>query len=329
MKNEDKKRKSIDCFISMPFTDEFDDVHIGILNVNQYIKEYIIDFVRLDIIAYEHRRIEENVLKNIDHSHLLVADISRYPESAHPNVSVMHEIGYACGKNIPFILIGNIGSQKILPSNLKGSIVTEYDPKNDNELKDFSHRLAQQFEKTIREEVLNTVRGQFQAEVFSERHRINIPALIENTERRIYILTTNLAYTYTYLKESIEKALNKNDKNPTFKVEILTMDPESDVANARAVQLGRPIRQYRDELRSSLDKMRRTFGESPRVEIATYRSLPTQMTFILDSVVVTAVVSIGQQSREGIHFVLGKTPLDPFLSHFRVLKTLAIANLSS
>ena len=330
MSNKNKKARPIECFISMPFSEEFDDVYTeGLLNINDHIKEYFVDFVRLDKNAYDQRRIEENVLKNIGHSNLLVADISRYPDSPQPNVSVMHEIGYACGKGIPFILIGKLGTHKKLPSNLKGSIVTEYDTEKDKELKDFSHRLAKQFSKTIKEEVLTTVRGQFQAEVFSERYKINIPLLIENASRRIYILTTNLNYTFTSLRESIQSAINENDGN--LKIELLTMDPESDVANARAMQLGRPIRQYRDELRSSLDNMRNEFGSSPSVEIITYRSLPTQMTFIIDDTVVTAIVSLGHQSREGIHLVLAKTPegVEPFLSHFRVLKTLAVANSSA
>jgi len=161
-----------------------------------------------------------------------------------------------------------------------------------------------------------------------ERGRLNLPALLENSKKRIMILTTNLNYTFTNLADPIEKSLKLNADNPGFKVEILTMDPESDVATARAVQLGRKIRAYRDELRSSLDGVIKKFEKYPEVEIVTYDYLPTQMTFIIDRTVITAVVSLGQQSREGVHFVLDEqsNATEPFLSHFRVLKTLARAS---
>jgi hypothetical protein len=166
-------------------------------------------------------------------------------------------------------------------------------------------------------------------ECFLERQEIGLPQLIAKAKRHVYILTTNLDWASRFLTEPIKTALETNRNNPGFKVEILTMDPEGDVTNARAVQLGRTIRQYRNELRESLDAVRSAFATDLRVEIVTYRTLPTQMTFIVDDKVITGIVSLAQQSREGVHFLLNKVPevAGSFLAHFRALKTLAMANL--
>lgn len=316
------------CFISMPFSAEFDEIFLqGISSVPELLPQYDLDLIRLDKEAYSRRHIEENVLNRIDAANVLLADITPHKDSAQPNVSVMHEIGYACGKKIPFILIGQSGTHRALPANLKGSLVVEYQS-NDRDFKNFARKVAQQLSKTIEEEVLDQIRGEFRVECFTARHKINLPYLIAKASQKICILTTNLDYTLRHLRTPITQALENNKQNSAFKIEILTMDPESDVANARAVQLGRTVREYRNELRKSLDDMREAFGLSSGVEIVTYRSLPTLMIYVVDDVVIVATVSLGQQSREGVHFVIKNFPTvaEPFLAHFRVLKTLAVAN---
>jgi len=312
----------------MPFSQNFDAVYQdGIQLAARFIKNYDLNWIRLDEEAYKQRVIEENVLRNIDNSDLLIADISRYPDKDIPNVSVMHEIGYACGRDIPFILIGQEGTHKNLPSNLKGSILVMYKSDSEAALKDFSRRLGKQITKIIKDEVLPRLRGGFQVEGFSARRNINISNLIERANQHVRILTTNLSYTSLFLKDAISRALSNNTDNPAFKVEILAMDPESDVANWRARQLGEPsTRKYRDLLRKSLDDMRDTFGDYPNVDITTYSSLPTQMTFIVDNTVIIAVVSLGLQSREGIHFVMKSITREaaPFVNHFVLLKQAAV-----
>lgn len=309
----------------MPFSEDFDTIYnYGLQNLQDHVKGATLHLIRLDKQAYRKRRIEENVLRHIDTSDLLLADITRHPVSGQPNISVMHEIGYAQGRRTPVILIGQKGSHENLPANLKGSFVQEYDPTDEN-LTRFSRDLARQLEEVIRTRVLLRPRGDFQVECFTARHKIHLDRMMANATSRINILTTNLNYTASFLKNALREAVSANHNNPTFKVEILTMDPESDVANARALQLGRPIRHYRDELRRSLDEIRDLFSGAPQVEIATHRTLPTQMTFVIDGTVVTGIVSLGQQSREGIHFVLYDLPgaANDFLAHFRSLKTLA------
>lgn len=125
---QNENQKYFECFVSMPYNQDFDDVFLsGISNINDHLANFKLDLIRLDKEAYTRRHIEENVLRHIDVMDMLLADITRYKEALQPNVSVMHEIGYACGKGIPFILIGKKDTHKSLPSNLKGSLVVEYD----------------------------------------------------------------------------------------------------------------------------------------------------------------------------------------------------------
>ncbi|NOZ52235.1 MAG: hypothetical protein GXP08_03675 [Gammaproteobacteria bacterium] len=319
---------SFTCFVSMPFDESFDNIFLnGLILSNEYMSNYSIDFVRLDKQAYEQRRIEQNVLTSIDRSDFVIADISKYPDSPHANVSVMHEVGYACGKDIPFLLIGKKDTFKKVPSNLQGSLLVEYNNENDVELKQFAQKLAIQLEELITTSVRTRVRGQFRAEGFNDREKIGISELISSAKRRVYILTTNLDYTNTYLKPSLEAALKNNEQNPTFKIEILTIDPESEVTNARAAQLGTPVRKYRDLMRESLEAMGEAFGENKKVDIHAYKEFPTQKTFMIDDTIITSISALGLQSREGTHYVMNNSheATESFMSHFKTLKMLAVA----
>jgi hypothetical protein len=69
------------------------------------------------------------------------------------------------------------------------------------------------------------------------------------------------------------------------------------------------------------------FHREPKVEIVTYKSLPTQITFIIDSVIITSSISFGQQARGNLHFVLNaekERASEAFLSHFRSIKALSV-----
>ncbi len=319
----------IRCFVSMPFDQQWDDLWFkGIQNCSDRLKDYQIDFKRADREPYVQRQLEFNVLKKIDETHLLIADVSEVANSKLPNPSVMHEIGYAAGRDIPVIILGIKGSHKNLPANLSGSILIEYEL---TKLDKFIGELTQQLNETIESEIISKVKGDFAVQCFTSRNRIGIPSLIENANSRIQIVTTNLQFIQTNLKGSLDKALEKNKDNPEFKVEILAMDPEADTTVARSAQLGRRTRQYRDELRESLDAIQKAYEGNTKVDIVTYKSLPTQITFIIDDTVITSVISFGQLARGNIHFVLDanrqKVP-ESFLAHFSSVRALSVQSSS-
>lgn len=316
----------ITCFVSIPFAEKFDRIWAkGVLDCSKKVPGYDINFIRLDREPFSRRIIEYNVLDHIEVSDLLLADISPDDKTNISNPSVMHEIGYATGKNIPIILIGAHGTHNNLPANLRGSLLVEYDLDN---IEKFTIELIDQLSEIINKQIMLQPRGDYTVQCFTERDSIGIPALIERAIYRVQIITTNLEYIDTNLKVAIHKALECNKNNPQFKVEILTMDPEGDTTSARAAQLGRKARQYRDELRQSLDTMREAFAQQPKVEIVTYTSLPTQITFIIDNILITSVISFGQQSRANLHFVLEdnrKRASESFIAHFRAMKALAVS----
>src|SRR3972149_4321008 len=186
--------REFDCFVSMPFNSEFDFVYDeSISKINLFLEnKYILHLTRLDKQAYSRRKIEDNVLRNIDLCDLLIADISAHQATNLPNVSVMHEIGYATGRKRPFILIGKKGTHDGLPANLKGSLIIEYDRLTDPVLQDFTTQLGKQVISVIDEQVLSSLHGEHMVHCFEERPHAGLVQLIENATHRVYILTTNL-----------------------------------------------------------------------------------------------------------------------------------------
>jgi nucleoside 2-deoxyribosyltransferase len=144
-------------------------------------------FFRADREAYSKRIIEHNVLNGIDKSEILVADISPEEKSGVPNPSVMHEIGYAVGRDIPVILIGKNGSHEKSPANLRGSILIDYDFEK---MDKFIGELSDQIEKTLKDYLIENIRGDYSVQCFTERDSIGIYELVENSSRRVQIITT-------------------------------------------------------------------------------------------------------------------------------------------
>lgn len=186
--------------------------------------------------------------------------------------------------------------------------------------------------------------GEFQVEGYKQRRRVDLPYMMRNARYRIHILTTNLQYIVDRLIPSIEYAIKKNGTgvfeesgcssfhdyaspgNPSFKVDIQTMDPESIVTNARAKQLNENVASYRDSLRSSLEKVRIFANEyNGTVEVGTYVTLPTLILFLVDDTVVFSAPFPSTKSRLTPHFVITSddVAIHQFLSYFFSVKSQA------
>jgi hypothetical protein len=312
---------------------------------------------RLDNAPFIAQNIQKNVLRSIKKSHLLVADISSQyekigesdtnemaekpkPKVESPNPSVMHEIGFATALGIPIFLIGKRGSSKHLPANLKGFLVSEYDKEelietDANDTNEFSNNLAETITNVIDKAGAPLTPGDFPVEGYRLRRTVDLPYLIRNSKYRVYVLTTNIEYVLERLLEAIKYALDlniskhpdsKEPLNKSFKVDILTMDPESIVTNARAKQLSVNVAKFRDILRESLDKIKQFSNEYPNnVEIATYVSLPTLIMFVIDDMIVCSVPFPSQQSRLVPHFVIAHddVTIQQFISYFFSVKSQA------
>jgi hypothetical protein len=314
---------------------------------------------RLDNAPFIAQNIQLNVLSSIKKSHLLVADISSQyvkiekndiiesdkktkpkPKVKSPNPSVMHEIGFATALGIPIFLIGKRGSSKHLPANLKGFLVSEYDKKelvetDINYTNEFSNNLAETITNVIDKAGAPLTPGDFTVEGYRLRRTVDLPYLIRNSKYRVYVLTTNIEYVNERLLEAVKYALDSNitqhpgsnePLNKSFKVDILTMDPESIVTNARAKQLSVNVAKFRDILRESLESIKKFSKEYPNnVEIATYVSLPTLIMFVIDDMIVCSVPFPSQQSRLVPHFVIAHddVTIQQFISYFFSVKSQA------
>lgn len=312
---------------------------------------------RLDNAPFIAQNIQRNVLSSIKKSHLMVADISSQyerieendnkinemvkgtePKVKSPNPSVMHEIGFATAIGIPIFLIGKRGSSEHLPANLKGFLVSEYDKLDETETIDtneFSNHLAETITNVIDKAGAPLTPGDFTVEGYRLRRAVDLPYLIRNAKYRVYVLTTNMEYVNERLLEPIRYAINLNTSkhpdsneplNKSFKVDILTMDPESIVTNARAKQLSINVAKFRDILRVSLDNITKLSSDYPHnVEIATYVSLPTLIMFVIDDMIVCSVPFPSQQSRLVPHFVIAHddVTIQQFISYFFSVKSQA------
>lgn len=177
--------------------------------------------------------------------------------------------------------------------------------------------------------------GDFTVEGYRLRRTVDLPYLIRNAKYRVYVLTTNMEYVNERLLEPIKYALDLNiykhpdsnePLNKSFKVDILTMDPESIVTNARAKQLSVNVAKFRDILRESLNSIIKLSSEYPNnVEIATYVSLPTLIMFVIDDMIVCSVPFPSQQSRLVPHFVIAHddVTIQQFISYFFSVKSQA------
>lgn len=142
--------------------------------------------------------------------------------------------------------------------------------------------------------------------VYSSRDGADFSTVFSNAYRRIRILTTNLQGLVKHISD-IKDAL-KNSKlslaesGERLKVEILTLDPESEFVNARGKLIGREISEFRKEMKDSLKRFRddlisNSTEPDGNVNIRIYREFPTQITYIVDEFVYSFVVSVNHQSR--------------------------------
>jgi hypothetical protein len=168
---------------------------------------------------------------------------------------------------------------------------------------------------------------EYTCKVFASRKEANFSAAFASAKKRIRILTTNLQG----LLEHVEDILWAVKKNPKIKIEILTLDPESEFVNARGTLIGKEIAEFRQEMKNSLnncvDQLIKNGKAKNQVLIRIYREFPTQITYIIDENVYSSVVSVNHQSRHNIVFKIDKNKKgveNSFLQHWDTIWARAI-----
>jgi hypothetical protein len=156
---------------------------------------------------------------------------------------------------------------------------------------------------------------------YPSRDSVDLPDLISKARKQVDILTTNMQFflssPFDTEPHPLAKALNNGAT-----VRVVTMDPESVIAEYRAKQLvrGQDVPGYRRELRNGIIEFFNRYGEHPDFHIHIYNDLPLQITTRVDNTIVTSVVTIGERARKRIQirFALHDEGVpESFVGHFQ------------
>ena len=278
------------CFVMMPFGNQWsDDLFSAIKSAAAMISEHTIKVDRADLgQPLDISTLERHITQHIEKADFGIAEISDH------NPNVMLEVGLTIARDKPVILMVRKGCGA--PVNLRGGYWFEYELEK---LASIPSRLAQFIAGAIDQVQASEVRPEYWAKVYSKRDHTPLARTIQEAKKRILIHTTNLDWLIT--SDTLNAIIKKIDECSSVQVRILVLEPESDFAADRARQLALDVREFRTQLRASLDYVKKAlapFGE--RCKIATYSEFPTQIVLIVDGMVFCGVVSANRRARENV-----------------------------
>ncbi len=316
-KNSEDFDKIFEVFVSMPYGKDdkskiyWNKFYKCLNDMKQLFdgRGYTVNFIRAKETPSA-LMLKESVKTLIDRCHICLAVITGL------NPNVFWEVGYAESRGKPTIFLVEedvseaYSSPVLVAEALKelynGNIFEKTDP-DQRIILDFQQKLLRFFDIGIK-----VVRGQEkpppQYRILNDRQEAQLPETIINANKTIDLITTNLSY-YANLEKFVSEYDGKEDYafDPPVKrnvrVRILTLNPESIIAEYRAKQLGREheVAEYREELRKAARFFYHRYMNNKNVNIRIYDDLPSQITLIVDRKVITSFVSRGQQARFNIH----------------------------
>jgi nucleoside 2-deoxyribosyltransferase len=247
------------------------------------------------------------------------------------NPNVLWELGYAEAIGKPIVVLADNNDLRRLPILAGLPNVCVYDHKLVQRVKSkdapqvlpliargLVQHIAQASEEAKRGPVgLHGSRARF----YPSRDGVDLPAMISTAQKQVDILTTNLEYFLSKKFNREPHPIATALKNGAT-VRIVTMDPESVIAEYRARQLvrGQDVPGYRRELRSGIIEFYERFGGSTDFHLHTYNDLPLQITTRVDHTIITSVVTIGEKARKRIQIQFNlhdEGVTESFVSHFQ------------
>lgn len=286
--------------------------------------------------AWESLNLKTNVMRGIENSTFIicvlttgVSDGSSGLRLSNPNV--LWELGYAEALEKPIVVLADDPSLSQLPI-LTGSpnvctydhtVVKESKVKNAKDsLKHIAKNLVPYIQIASQEAQKGYRSGKkTNAIAYPKRDSINLVEMISNATNQVDILTTNSSY---FLFDKL-----KGNKNPFHEalsngasVRIVTMDPESVIAEYRAKQLMKEqdIPGYRKELRDGIIELFQYFRNYEQFHLHIYNDLPLQITFRIDDTIITSVVTRGERARKRLQIqfsLYDEGVTESFVSHFQ------------
>ena len=191
--------------------------------------------------------------------------------------------------------------------------------------------IARNLRDHVRLAIVNAAEGQrsrtwVNAIAYSNRDVVPLGDMIARARRTVELLTTNLHYYYSRSFYTGPKALHPFELalRKGVRVNVVTMDPESLIAEYRGKQLyrGADIPGYRKELRDGIRLFYELYKKYSNFSMHLYSDLPLQITIRVDETVLTSVVTRGTRARNRIQmqFDLSYAPVtESFVTHFQAV----------
>ena len=246
------------------------------------------------------------------------------------NPNVLWELGYADALNKPIIVMADDPSLAQLPILAGFPNVCIYNHKvvQETKVKDapdglnhIAKNLVPYVLQASNEARMGIRDHRTRAIAYANRDAVDLVSMISNARNQVDILTTNLNYfLFDKLKSNcspFREALNHGAS-----VRIVTMNPESVIAEYRAKQLirGQDIPGYRRELRNGIVTLFNLFEEHPQFHLHVYDDLPLQITFRIDENIITSIATRGERARKRIQIkfsLYDEGVTESFVSHFQ------------
>ncbi len=309
------------CLVSMPFGEEWtDQVYRKIETIMESMR---VKIFTVDRTEREDLDILKDVAAQIRSADIVIADVTGR------NANVYLEIGYALANEKPILYVTQNKSDV---SSLVSQSLYHCYTLSQGGLDDLARFLLLRIREVLdrlrieqeRLELEIASKPIYQAQCFKDRSLVNLESFFAEAGDRIDILTTNLSWLCEKIKGSDESYLDTImaalKLRCSLKVRILTLDPQSELAERRGRQLGFSPENFRNQLCSARDEVKsRGAAYSGRFEGRIYRELPTQITFRVDEKVFTCVVGQPRQSRfyPVIEFHIANPGVEEgFVSHF-------------
>jgi nucleoside 2-deoxyribosyltransferase len=289
-------RNRLSCFVIMPFSPAADRIfRNAILPALDRVDAADILPLRADTMGSVEITLPARVTAAIEAADFCIVDVS----GSNPNV--MFELGFATATRKPVVLISRVADERA-PTNIASLKLLTYDPER---LEEFAAALAETVsnivESTDRSNRLITTSA-FSVDLLEETHAL--AWLAQSSEFTL----SALVGSPRLLAERILPLARDEAGERSLVVRIVCADPEGEFARIRAVDSGRPIHEYRQDLWRALHHLEATVRDRPhmRVELRlTQRILGTSI-YLSDSVALVLPYLLAGVSRETAGIVLMK-----------------------
>ncbi|MCP3963425.1 MAG: hypothetical protein GY719_36780 [bacterium] len=246
------------------------------------------------------------------------------------NENALLEVGAAYALQIPVIPVSN----EKLPADIGGILYVNLKPDSfdkDEVKEEFQEDLAGRLQEATWQ-LEHVLAQHFIAYGHANRKDVDFYSLVSRVEARIWVLTTNVDFFVNQKLKLLPTSKGKSilqmvaamlDEKPVdFNIRVLTLDPDSNYTNDRALALHEDRREFREGLRQDLDMLVQ-FVNSPdctrSVQVKIYEALPLQMTLFFDNHLISSIVTEGRSSRECVtyqHSIAVPGAVESYERHF-------------